>query len=231
MVELLVSTATLLIMYFASRMQAGRMLASMMVPKFRYENCVIVALDDGGVVVGAQIATQLHCILTLMIMKEITLPREPEAIGGITADGKFSYNKAFSDGEIDEFTGEYRGYIEEERLQKFHEMNQLLGSGGLVNARMLKHMNVILVSDGLQMTMKLDLAMEFLKPIETHSIVVATPLASVPVIDKIHVMADAVFCLSVVDDYIDTNHYYDTNDIPHHKKITDTLENIVLHWK
>jgi len=212
-------------------MQAGRMLASMMAEKYRYENCAVVALDDGGVMVGAQIAIQLHCIITLMLMQEITLPREIKALGGMTADGKFSYNNDFTSGEIDEFIGEYRGYIDEERIEKFHDINRLLGSGGLITPKMLKHMNVILVSDGIDSGMKLDLAMEFLKPIEIESLIVATPLASVPAIDKIHVMADAVYCLSVVDDYITTDHYYDKNDVPNHKKIIATLEDIVLKWK
>ena len=218
-------------MYFSSRMQAGRMLASMMAEKYRYENCAVVALDDGGVMVGAQIAIQLHCIITLMLMQEITLPREIKALGGMTADGKFSYNNDFTSGEIDEFIGEYRGYIDEERIEKFHDINRLLGSGGLITPKMLKHMNVILVSDGIDSGMKLDLAMEFLKPIEIESLIVATPLASVPAIDKIHVMADAVFCLSVVDDYMTTDHYYDKNDVPNHKKIIAILEDIVLKWK
>lgn len=208
------------------------MLASMMTPKYRYENCAVVALDDGGVIVGAQIAIQLHCIITMMITKEITLPREIKALGGITDNGKFTYNNNdFSAGEIDEFVSEYRGYIEEERIKKFHEINRLLGSGGLITPKMLKHMNVILVSDGLESGMKLDLAMEFLKPIEIDSLIVATPIASVPAIDKIHVMADAVFCLSVLDDYMNTDHYYDKNDLPDHKKIIETLENIIFKWK
>ncbi|HVX58021.1 MAG TPA: hypothetical protein VHA37_09960, partial [Candidatus Saccharimonadales bacterium] len=93
-------------MYLASRVQAGRMLAGQLAKKYRYENCAVVALDDGGVVVGAQIATQLHCVLTLLMSAEITLPREPTAIAGITASGTLSYNHSYSEGEISELAGE-----------------------------------------------------------------------------------------------------------------------------
>ncbi|HSX28959.1 MAG TPA: hypothetical protein VLE73_00200, partial [Candidatus Saccharimonadales bacterium] len=125
-------------MYFASRMQAGRMLASQLVKKYRYENCAVIALNDGGVMVGAQIAMQLHCVLMMLMSKEILLPREPEAIAGITAEGNFAYNEAYSPGEIDEFVGEYRNYIEQEKFTKMHEMNQLLGSGGMTRRDLLK---------------------------------------------------------------------------------------------
>lgn len=212
-------------------MQAGRMLASMAKAKLRYENCVVLALDDGGVIVGAQIAISLHCIISMIVSKDITLPREPKAIAGITAEGKMAYNHAYSQGEIDEYVGEYRTYIEEERLVQFHELNRLMGAGGSINPNILRHMNVILVSDGLKDTMKLDLAEEYLKPIEIDHLYVALPIASVEVIDRIHVMADGVFCLSVIDDYMETDHYYDKNDLPSHQKIVETLNNIVLHWK
>lgn len=217
-------------MYFSSRMQAGRMLAGMMVPKYRYENCAVVALDDGGVMVGAQIAIQLHCFLTMMIMRSINLPREPKAIAGVGSNGDFTYNKDYSQGELDEFVGEYREFIEEKKYQTFQEINRLLGSGELNPERMLKHRQVILASDGLTDTMKLDMAMEMLKPIEIQQIIVATPFASVPVIDKIHIIADAIYCLDVIEEPLETDHYYDQNDVPDHQKIVDTIENIVYRW-
>ena len=207
------------------------MLAAKMVPKYRYENCAVVALDDGGVVVGAQIAMQLHCIITFLQTQEITLPREPNAIAGITDGGNFVFSKNFSEGEVVEMVDEYRGYLEEERTMKTHEVNRMLGKGNLINLDVLRHMNIILVSDGLSNTMKLDLAEEYLKRIEIESLIVALPVASVEVIDRVHVMADGVYCLSVIDDYIDTNHYYEKSDVPDHSKITKTIENIVLHWK
>lgn len=207
------------------------MLATQLVPKYRYENCAIIALDDGGVMVGAQIAIQLHCIITLLVSKDISLPRENIAIAGMTVDGRMAYNHNLSEGEIDEMVSEYHNLIEEERIHKFSEINGLMGGNGLINKKVLQHMNVILVSDGLKDTLKLDLAAEYLKPIEIENLIVALPVASVSVIDRIHVMADAIFCLSVADEYMDIDHYYDKDDTPDHKKIVETIGNIVLHWK
>ena len=206
------------------------MLANQMAPTYRFENCAVLCLNDGGVMVGVQIAMKLHCIITLLVTDNITLPREIDAIAGITSDGTFTYNKKYSQGEIDELAGEYRTYIEEEKLNKLHDINHVPGNSTLTPVKMLKNHTVILVSDGLSDSMQLDLASEFLKPIAIEKLVVATPVASIPVIDKIHVMADAVFCLNVVEDYISTDHYYDKHDIPDHKTILETIENIILHW-
>ena len=218
-------------MYFSSRLQAGRTLAKQLAPKYRYENCAVVALNDGGVMVGAQIAQELHCVITLLLSEEIKLPRENVAIGSMIQDGTFSYNQAFSQGEIDEMTSEYRNFLEQEKLATLHHMNRLIGEKGLISRDILRGHNIILVSDGLQSSMTLDIAMQYLKPVAYERLVVATPLASVQAVDKMHIMADEICCLSVVEDYIDTAHYYDKQDIPDHKAVLDTIENIVLKWK
>ena len=195
-------------MYFASRVQAGQMLAAQLVKKYRYENCAVVALGDGGVMVGAQIASQLHCVLTLLVTAEIMLPREPDAVAGITPEGVMAYNHRYSDGEIDEMVGEYYGLVEQEKRTQMHELNQLLGNGGTINKRLLRGHNVIIVSDGLKSGFQVDLAAEFLKPIAIEKLIVATPLASVPAVDRMHVLADDLYCLSVVENYMETDHYY-----------------------
>lgn len=217
-------------MYFASRVQAGRMLAAQIVPKYRYENCAIIALSDGGVMVGAQIAVQLHCVLTLLMSGEINLPREPAAIAGITPEGAFAYNNVYSGGEIDEMVTEYRGLIEQEKLEQMHQMNALLGGRGVMDKALLKGHNIILVSDGLRTAFELDLAYEFIKPISIEKLIVATPFASTSAVDRMHVLADDIYCLNVLTDYIDTNHYYDKQDVPSHDMVIKTIEKIVVNW-
>lgn len=218
-------------MYFSSRSQAGKILANRLVNKYRYENCAVVALNEGGVIVGAQIAKSLHCVINLLISEEISLPREPLAIGGITSDGNFSFNSEYSESSIEELNDEYRGLIEEEKIASISDMNKIIGSEGLISKDLLKGRNIILVSDGLETTMSLNLAFQYLKPIKTEKLIVATPLASVKVVDWMHVYADDIYCITVLEDYMDTNHYYDKNDLPTSKKIRDTISNIVLKWK
>jgi putative phosphoribosyl transferase len=218
-------------MYFARRLQAGRMLGVQLAKKYRDKNCVVVALSDGGAMVGAQIAKQLHCVLTMLLSEEINLPREEEAIGAITSEGNMAYNTAYSTGEIDEIVGEYRTMIEEQKLIKLHKMNQVLTKGKLINRELLLAHNVILVSDGFRSSFMLETALEFLKPIEIQKLIVATPLASLAAVDWMHISADEIYCLSVVEDYISTQHYYDEKDIPDHQIVIKTIEDIILHWQ
>lgn len=218
-------------MYFASRLQAGRMLASQLVPKYRYENCAVVALSDGGAMVGAQIASQLHCILTMLLTAEIMLPREPNAIAGITSEGNVAFNQYYTKGEQDELMGDYFSFVEQEKFNKMHDMNRLLGTGGMIDKKLLRGNNIILASDGLRSGFALDLAAEFLKPIAYEKLIIVTPFASVQAVDRMHIMADEIICMNVLENYIDTDHYYDTQDVPDHEVVVKTIEDIVLHWK
>lgn len=218
-------------MYLASRMQAGRMLAASLIPKYRYQNCAVVALDDGGVVVGAQIAQELHCVLTLLLSAEILLPKEPVAIAGITSSGELAYNSAYSQSEIDEFVSENRGFIEQERLRQMHDLNQLVGPTGTINKNLLRNNNIIIVSDGAMSSFTIDLAYEFLKPIKYSKLIFAMPFAAVSAVDHMHVLGDELICLEVLEDSKDVKRYYDKNDIPSHEVILKTIEQIILKWQ
>jgi predicted phosphoribosyltransferase len=212
-------------------MQAGRLLANEIIKKYDSEDFVVVALSDGGVVVGAQIALQLHTIIMLLLADEIELPREMVAIAGITQDGAFTYNQAYSPGEIEEMVSEYRGTIEQQKMEKLREMHAAVGKEGLIDEELLEDKHIILVSDGLSSGFSIDLALEYLKPVNYQSLIVATPFASTLAVDRMHILADDIFCLSVIEDYYTTNHYYDTQDVPEHEVVVQTIQKVLHDWK
>ena len=206
-------------MYFHSRHQVGRMLASRLVEKYKNGNCAVVALDDGGAVIGAEIAGQLHCPLSITISREIGLPHEPWAVGGIAPDGQFVYNPQYSKADLDEIADENRGFIEQEKINKFHEINDMIGEAGIIDRHKLVGHNIILTSEGLADSFKLDLVMAFIKTVKYEKVIVATPIASVKVVDWMHINADDIYCLSVVEEYTNIDHYYDLQDVPDHEAI------------
>jgi len=218
-------------MYFESRAQAGQVLAAELVEKYRYENCAVVALSDGAVQVGEQIASALHCILTMLLVEEIPVPGENMSFGGVSQDGGFTYNGMFSAGEIEEYTGEFHGYLEEQKREAFQRMNRLLGDGGIIDSDMLRDHIVILVSDGLDNGSAIDVAMDFLKPIRVTKLIVATPLATVPMVDKLHIVADELHILDVKENFMGVDHYYEKNDIPSHEETIAKINQIVLNWR
>ncbi|MHB1864939.1 MAG: hypothetical protein ACYCPS_02105 [Candidatus Saccharimonadales bacterium] len=207
------------------------MLASKLVPKYRYENCSVLILDDGGAVIGSEIAQQLHCGLNMMLTQEIDLPLEPLAIGGLTQAGDFVYNSQYSEADLEEMTSENRGYIEQQRLAKFHDLNRMIGDAGVIDRSVLAGHNIILTSEGIGNSLKLDMARSFVKVVRYEKIIVATPIASVSSVDWMHVFADEIYCLSVVEELAEVNHYYDVYDVPKHDDIPKLIKTNILSWK
>ena len=198
---------------------------------YRYEGTVVVALNSGAVQVGMQVAAVLHATLTLMLSETIDIPGEDVSVGVLDQSGKFVYNSMFSEGQVDEYYSEFHGVIEDQKRAKMSEMNRLLGSGGIVDEAMLREQNVILVSDALEGGSSLDAAAEFVKPLNIKRLVVATPIASVSAVDRAHLLADELHILAVTDNFLDTDHYYEVNDVPDFEAVIKMLNDFVLSWR
>ncbi len=218
-------------MYFDSRGQAGLQLAETLSDVYRYENCAVVALSDASVLVAEQIAASLHCVLTLLLTEEIEVPGQSMQFGAVSQEGEFTYNSSFSPGEIYEYTSEFHGYLEDQKRQAFGRINRLIGDGGTIDRDLLRDRVVILVSDGMDDGASLDVAINFLKPIRIEKIVVATPVAAVAAVDRIHVQADEVHILDVKENYMGANHYYTDNEIPPHEETIERINQIIISWR
>jgi putative phosphoribosyl transferase len=218
-------------MYFESRTDAGLKLAAQLFERYRYDNCAVVALSDGAVLVGEQIAATLHSILTMLIVESIEVPGESLEFGSVSQNGHFSFNSEFSQGEIDEYSSEYHGYLEEKKREAFQKINRLLGDGGLIDNDMLRDHTVILVADGIDSPVALDAAIEFLKPIRVQRLVIAAPVASIEAVNALHIVADELHILDVKPNFLGVDHYYDTNTIPTHEETVAKINQIILNWR
>ncbi len=216
-------------MYFRNRAQAGRELARELA-HFSNQNVAVIALSPGGVIVGSQVAMQLHASMAMLLVENIYLPGEPDAIAAMSSVGTFTYNNMFSPGQLEEAAGEFHQYIEAQRIEKLHKLNMIVGVEGEIKKDHLRHHVVILVSDGLNNAFSLDIAAGYLKTIDIKRLVVATPIASVPAVDRMHLMSDEIRCLSVLPNYMFTDHYYDDNIIPETEDLFKIIKNISRNW-
>lgn len=74
-------------MYFKDREEAGRLLARAL-RKYKNKDVVVYALPRGGVVIGVEVARELHAPLDLIIPRKIGHPHQPEyAIAAIAENG------------------------------------------------------------------------------------------------------------------------------------------------
>lgn len=216
-------------MYFHSRIEAGEILARQLM-QYRYDNCAVVALSLGAVMVGASIAQKLHCVLGLFLTESIEIPGENVCVGTVNQGGGFVYSKSLTDDEANDYYGEFHSYIDDQKREKAQKINRLLASGGSLDTDRLKEHVVIIVADGLKDSESLEAVFEYLKPVKIKRLIVASPIASVPAVDRMHILADELHCLGVTENYIDTQHYYDVKDVPTYEQATTIINNIILNW-
>ena len=212
-------------------MQAGALLAQQLAD-YRYENCAVIALGEGGVLVGEQIAVQLHCVLMMLLSEGIEVPGEGVDFGAVAQSGDFTYNSDFSDGEIDGYTSEFHSYLEEQKREAYQKLNRLIGDGGVIDKDMLRDRTIILVSDGFGNNLSaLDVALGFLKSIRIEKLVVAVPVCDVSAVDRLHITVDDLHILDVKGNYMGTDHYYDDNLLPSRQETIEKINQVILNWR
>ena len=167
----------------------------------------------------------------MLLVEDIEVPGEGVSFGGVSQSGGFTYNGMFSAGEIESYAAEFHGYLDEKKREAFQKINRLLGDGGLIDEAKLRDHTIILVADGVENGTSIDAAMDFLKPIRTKKIVVATPVASVPAVDRLHIAADELHILDVKENFMGIDHYYEDNTIPSHEDTIAKINQIILNWQ
>lgn len=216
-------------MYFLDRTDAGRQLAQQL-GDFETLNTAVVAMSKGAILVAEQIAKKLHSGLYIFAVEDNATDTQNPATA-LTSSGIFSYNTGFSLGDIEHDKEAVRFFTDQRHLNDFLALNHIAGKDGTIPGQLLKRHNIILVSDGLSSALSLQIATEFFAPLSIKKLVLATPIASVEAIDKMHILVDQIFCLMTQENYLGNNHYYQNNQIPDDLTVVDIMQKIVLNWQ
>lgn len=216
-------------MYFHDRTEAGQKLAMALLESEWYEDTAVLAVSAGGVVVGNEIAKALHAPMGLLMTETITMPgvSDNATIGLIDQDGHFTYNNMLPTGLLTEFLEEMHNYLEAQKMEKLHELTRATHGQGFIDPEQFRHHHVIVVSDGFRNSLAFEAAAEYLKPVEMKQLVAAAPNVSVPAVDRLHVLADKLEILDVLSNYLDTDHYFEDNDLP---DVEVMMRDVMYRW-
>lgn len=217
-------------MYFKSRAEAGVKLADELMPLYRYENTVVVALSEAGLAVGYQIAVNLHTALRRLLMKTIHIDDESIDYATIMPGGVVAINPSLSESEQSYYYGEYAGWLEEQIREGILSIDRLMGTDE-VSPENMRGYNVILTDDGINNPTKLEAALTWLKPARVDKVVLACPVISVPALDRAHILCDELHILGVAANYISTEHYYEEDDAPDSELARRMIDVTISNWK
>jgi len=197
---------------FKDRIEAGRILAGMLAPKYKdAQQSMILAIPSGGVPVGLEVRRKLHLPFDLIIVRKIPIPHNPEAgYGAVTLEGG-----AFLNEELVSRLRLKPLQIEDHisRLKKELEKRDALFRGKKPFPD-LSGKTAILVDDGLASGYTMMASIHSARNMGAEKIVTAVPTAPPETIEKIEPMVDEIYCpnvrakifFAVADAY---GHWYD----------------------
>lgn len=205
-------------------------LADELMPLYRYENTVVVALSEAGLAVGYQIAVNLHTALRRLLMKTIHIDDESIDYATIMPGGVVAINPSLSESEQSYYYGEYAGWLEEQIREGILSIDRLMGADE-ISPENMRGYNVILTDDGINNPTKLEAALTWLKPARVDKVVLACPVISVPALDRAHILCDELHILGVAANYISTEHYYEEDDAPDSDMARRMIDVTINNWK
>ena len=176
---------------FENRYDAGRKLAYKLI-EYLDRPIVVLAIPNGGVPLGMEVALGLKGNLDLMVSRKIPVPFSPESgLGAVADDGSIILNDelvarlGLTREQIDSQVNQVRVEIKRRRLLYREDRPPVLVSGK----------TVIITDDGLASGFTMLATISSLRSRRPKEIVVAVPVSSVAALDQVNKVADKVITL------------------------------------
>ncbi len=175
---------------FSNRREAAELLAEKLSYLKSNKNTIVLGIPRGGVVIADVLSEELDLPMSLMIIRKIGAPSNPElAIGAIGTDGKPYFNQ-----RIVEYTGASEEYMKGEAERQFAEIKRRLDAFGIKDLK-LKGKSVILTDDGIATGATISAAIHILKQQEIKELILAIPVCPPDTADRLEKIVDKLTVL------------------------------------
>lgn len=200
----------LVIKVFKDRKDAAEKLADALIA-YKGEDPLILAIPRGGIAVGYQVAGRLEGDFSIIVVRKLPFPNNPESgFGAIAEDGSTYFNdralKAVPPDTVERI-------IKEQKLEIKRRIEVLREGKSLP---VIKNRTVILVDDGIAMGSTMRAAIMLCRSSNPAKIVVAAPVAGPSVaadlekfVDHVVILEKPLFFRAVAEVY---ENWYDVPD-------------------
>ncbi|MBN1837149.1 MAG: hypothetical protein JW820_14935 [Spirochaetales bacterium] len=176
---------------FQDRSDAGTRLGEALMD-YRGRNALVLAIPRGGVEAGWQVARELEAELSVIIVRKLPFPDNPESgFGAIAEDG----TTVFVDRAVRPLAPEAVQQILDRQKREVRRRVRTLRRGEALPD--LHGRDVILVDDGLAMGSTMRAAVLLCKKRQAASVVVAVPVSGPRAVRALTGMADRVVALEM----------------------------------
>ncbi len=180
---------------FKDRTEAGKRLAAALAD-YQGEDIIVLAIPRGGVEVGYPVAKALEADFSLVLVRQLPLPDNPEAgFGALAEDGSWIVDQQVAyrlPAEAIERVVEFQRQEIERRLQGLRKGRPLPDLAGET---------VILVDDGITAAATMQVAIKLCRGQGAGRIVVAVPVAGERAARQIKELVDEIVVLEEIDSF------------------------------
>lgn len=188
------------------RIDAGRRLADALATR-NLQDPVVYALPRGGVPVGAEVARRLKCPLSVILVRKIGVPYQPELAMGAIVDGPqqavirnedIIRECGISDAEFNKIAQVQWSEIERRRKLYFAHAPPVAATGK----------TALLIDDGLATGATARAAVKALRLLRPRTIGLAIPVATPETLHLLEQEVDWVLCLEPADYFPGVGSFY-----------------------
>jgi len=208
-------------MRFASREEAGQKLAEKL-KKYKKENPVVLAIPRGGIVIGAKIAKALSAPLSLIIIRKLGAPGNPElAIGATTSKGGLIVDRELIDKlEITQ------NYLHTEHLKQLAEARRREKAYLTGREVDLVGQSVILVDDGIATGSTAEAAIRAISESVPLRTILAVPVAPPETVARLKSLVDDLVVLATPEPFWAIGEFYSSFPQVTDEEVIDILNEV-----
>lgn len=184
-------------MIYTNRQDAAQRLASELY-RFKSADTVVMALPRGGVVVGVEVAKELHAPLGLILVRKIGHPSYSEyAIGAVAEGEEPIYNKS----EVAKLDDEWLKEAETAARDLMRRRRKMYFGDDIVQPEM-KGKTVVIVDDGIATGYTMEAAVRAAIRKNPKKVVIAVPVASGESVSSLEQFADEIVVLDDPNNFL-----------------------------
>jgi putative phosphoribosyl transferase len=198
---------------FKDRRDAANQLKEILpIDRMRSEKWELVAVSKGGLEVADQLSGRYHFPVDFLFTERISAPNNEECeIARVSEHEEMVLHDTLIDAfdiKLDYIYGEAKRQYEEKILSKIYRYRR----GRHFENAADKH--ILLIDEASETGTRLLTAIKTIMGMHPKAVYVAVPVLPTEVLDSIEPLVDNVFYLHDIEDFVDTQSYYETmNDI------------------
>ncbi|MBI3384648.1 phosphoribosyltransferase [Candidatus Gottesmanbacteria bacterium] len=189
---------------FKNRLDAGYQLAEKLIYHKDKKDVLVLGLARGGVVVAKAIANKLKLFLSVICVKKLGAPGNPElAIGAVSEEKTVVWNKQLIKTlRVDE---DYKEKVLSIKYQEVSKQQEKFRQGKELK---LKNKTVILVDDGIATGLTMAAAIKFCRQTAAKIILAAAVCAKDSFLE-LRPLVDEFICLEVKENFYAVGEFYE----------------------